>query len=304
MAIRDVLTTRVPADLEDLIRQVCGERYVPNGVLPLDGGFDGHLIYAGDRSESVTYGVDRVRTPCTEEESLRWRAAADAYLQELADAYTELCTAQGATVRLGILLGLGSFTAARRPTHLPGWRRRVAAQSAAAQERFAERVAAALDRYQPTRNEIEQRRTQAHAEQREQQQRQEVWRQQLLEVARQPVWAYALGEDRVLHVYRVDVPPFPAGAEHFEQPLTAEELEDAVWQLRDRIRTIAWDPAACAQTERECTERDAYADFRTWWTWVTRRGWRIESHSDGHITHVSTHHSSHGIGDHTGFGHF
>ncbi|MGH3660287.1 MAG: hypothetical protein ACRDTQ_00305 [Micromonosporaceae bacterium] len=297
----DTLITRVRANNPDAnFRQMCKERYVPTNVLPLGERFDGHLVFAGDRRGKPRFGVDDAWVTCSPDQAQRWRVAADAYLQELANAYQELFAAHGARAELGVYLGLGAFTAAPRGLRLPGWRRRAAAHSAAAQQRFAARVTTALQRYQPVRDEIERRREQAFAAQREQQRHLEALRRELLDVARQRVWVYALTRDSTVHVWRADVPPeqpVPEAAERRDGPLTAQELEEALWQLRwdGAMRKIVWDPAACAEVERGCRERNVASSFENWWRQVTRHGWNIDKKlGDGHTTHISSYGS---IGD-------
>ncbi len=104
-----------------------------------------------------------------------------------------------------------------------------------------------------------------------------------------------------------------AGVRESERPLDAHELEDALLELteardengrRRRKRRVRWDARARDQVERDCTEAgQEIPDFDWWWDEVAQGAWRTKTASSGPVVvHVSSHHSSNGVGGMNGGG--
>lgn len=153
------------------------------------------------------------------------------------------------------------------------------------------------------------------------------------------MWVYAVGSDdnSTVYVYRRDMRPKPpltlmreflkreAIAQHWEQPLNARGLEQALWALNDqsaRRLVVVWDPQARAEVERECRDRGVNVTFADWLGGITVRRFHTEPPStgppsipgsyatsfgitsDSGSSHGSDSGSSHGSGDFGGFGGF
>ncbi|GAA4895414.1 hypothetical protein ACFPM3_16470 [Streptomyces coeruleoprunus] len=281
------------------VRNLCGVRFVPSpdGVPAED--FVVHRVRHGQ-----AYGRS-IRV--TEAQYERWSGAERAYLDALSRAYERLARAHGTESSVDLHGGGWSYRLASRPFPWPGWRRRMAERSEAAQREFVARASAATEAYRPVIAEIEaalqrdeaERRAREEAKRREEQRRSAV----AAEVAALAVWGCAADDDdpQVLYVYRHDVPPArPVEADG--EPMDVRGLERKLKSLRDgrALRRIDWDPAACARVEQDCRDRGAPFPFISWWATVTRSWWNTRpatrgSGASGAVTHVSSHHSSHGV---------
>ncbi|WP_461009610.1 hypothetical protein [Streptomyces capparidis] len=284
--------------------KLCGVRFVPAGPPP----FPRHVaVYRINHSWGDPLD-------CAQDERDRWAEAERAFLGALSAALEQLYRAHGGR---GALVNLYSDSRAwsrlPAPLPLPGWRRRLAARSAAAQRVFLERLEQAERAYRPVCEEIERRIEEHRAVERAAKRarwRAEVRRREVfLEVAGQRVWSYAVVtvERRpAVLAYRLDVAPArplpePAGlAGSPARPLDAAGLEAALLEtLRDGGHSrVHWDPQARAAVERECRERGEETTFEQWWQAVSGSYWRPGLRPP---VHVSSHHSSHGAGD-AGYG--
>jgi len=130
------------ARLEELL----GERLFRFPDLPIDQDL---AVY---RLTAATSGMT-----CSTDEAARWNAATTSTVEALSSAHRRLLVAHGATSISTSRDGTISCRYGRTPWRLPGWRRRAAKLSRAAQVSFLTRILRALAAYQPVHDEITRR---------------------------------------------------------------------------------------------------------------------------------------------------
>ncbi|MFD0279617.1 hypothetical protein ACFVHB_37795 [Kitasatospora sp. NPDC127111] len=223
--------------------------------------------------------------PCSEAERGRWEEAARAYLTTLSRALEELYRAHGgsaAGVKVDLVDGSGFWRVLGAPRWWPGWKRRAVERSERAQRAFVAEAERAAEAYRPVREELDRRvaeqrevRRQARlALEREARRRRAV----LEEVAARRVWRYVVeGEETaVVRVGRAGPEPAEFSAAEPQEPLTARELEEALFAVaRERGATaqFRWDEGARAVVEEECRAGQVEVTFGQWWREMTWYGW-------------------------------
>ncbi|MER7722275.1 hypothetical protein ABTX99_36110 [Streptomyces flaveolus] len=262
------------------VEEMCGVRFVPAGLPP----FPRHVaVYRINHPRGVPLNY-------VQDERYRWVETERVFLGALSAALEELHQAHGGRgAILNLYAGSQRWNQLSAPLPLPGWRRRIAARSAAAQYVFPERLEQAERAYRPVREEIE-RRIEEHltaeraAERADARARQEAYqrrREAFLEVARQRVWSYAVvtvKQRPAVLAYRLDVTPahpLPKPSRPRVRPLNAAKLEAALLKaLRDgELSGVRWDPQARAAVEQECRERGEQTIFEHWWQDVSKHWW-------------------------------
>ncbi|MEU6238302.1 hypothetical protein [Kitasatospora sp. NPDC047058] len=221
--------------------------------------------------------------PCSAAEQERWEEAARAYLTSLSRALEELYRAHGgsaAGVKVDLVESSGFWHGLGAPRRWPGWKRRAVERSERAQRAFVAEAERAAEAYRPVREELDRR----VAEQREVRRQAQLAREQearrrravLEEVAAQRVWRYTVDGAEV-RVGQVGAGPVGDSADEPQDPLTARELEDALFALAGEPGAVAaqfrWDDAARAAVEEECRAQGVTVAFGQWWREVTRHGW-------------------------------
>lgn len=154
---RELVTINRKERVKVNVGEICGVRFMRTESLPFHDDF---VVYeVGNGWGTQVY--------CSKEERERWAAAVRTYLDELSEAYVQLCRAHGVkTVEINLRTGAMRWAMPPAPIRLPGWRRRAAARSLQAQRQFQARVASPTEGYRPVREEIERRLEQVAAERR------------------------------------------------------------------------------------------------------------------------------------------
>lgn len=221
---------------------------------------------------------------CSPQDLARWREAQETCLAALREAETELLYAQGLG-RVRPESG-GPYQIRRLRWRaltlmlLPGRARR----SRRAFQRCQVRLEAAAAEYEPVRQEIADRIAEVEAE------RRAHWNR-VHALASRRMWAYQV--DRRRKQVRVFL-----GEEG--SALAVRELADELLEVRRKtgLSTLAWDAAVLAEVKRACG-----IDLPEWWHAVVPHPWSgvrtipdTRRTGDGRIVHVSSHHTSYGVG--------